>query len=97
MGREQNKKLNALKRMLKNRYGIAYETYTQMYENQKGRCGICKSHLSLGGYSGLYVDHNHITGKVRGLLCPCCNSALGKFKESETIMQNAIDYLNSHK
>lgn len=91
----EDKKLMALKRMLKHRYSITYDDYLIIYENQNRCCAICKNELHLGTVNGLYVDHEHSTGKIRGLLCPNCNTALGKFKDSRTILQNAINYLTA--
>ena len=87
----------ALVRMLKTRYNITYDEYIQLYNSQEGKCAICKTPKPLGTVSGLYVDHDHKTRKVRGLLCPDCNSAIGKLKESEEVLMNAIEYLKSSK
>ena len=86
--------LGAKKRMLKHRYGITIEEYEAMYEIQNGVCAICENEFKLGGHKGLYVDHDHSTGEVRGLLCSSCNSAIGKLRESKIIIENAIKYLN---
>lgn len=82
-------------RQLKYRYDLGYDEYTELYETQNHRCAICNRRFSLGGRKGLYVDHNHKTGKVRGLLCPACNSALGKFQDSVDILTKAIEYLQN--
>ncbi len=87
-------RLKAKSRMLKHRYGISIEDYNIMYENQNGACGICNEQRHLGTDNGLYVDHNHKTGAVRGLLCPNCNAAIGKLKESQELLLSAIQYLN---
>lgn len=87
-------KVQAKGRMLKHRYNLSLEEYTELYNIQNKKCAICKNNLHLGTKNGLYVDHDHNTNEVRGLLCPNCNTGLGKFKDSETILQNAIDYLN---
>lgn len=84
---------HARNRMLKWRYDLEIEEYQKLYEKQDNKCAICKGSFELGGMKGLYVDHDHVTNKVRGLLCPACNSALGKFKDSVEILQNAIKYL----
>lgn len=85
-------KLDALKRMLKHRYNLTYEEYTGMYESQNQSCFVCEKHFQLGGYKGLYVDHCHQTGKVRGLLCPSCNSGTYLF-ENETLRKRMLSYL----
>jgi len=73
--------------VLKKKYGMTPGDYSQMWKKQKGRCVICKQPVKL------HVDHNHKTGKVRGLLCSNCNTALGSFKDNIGILQNAIKYL----
>lgn len=88
-------KLSAKKRMLKYRYNLSIEDYVIMYNKQGCKCAICKRDYPLGGKKGLYVDHDHNTCKVRGLLCSSCNSAIGKLRESETILINAIAYLKN--
>jgi hypothetical protein len=92
--REKNKKwdlANPRKRKsyrLQGRYGISIDDYEKMYHNCNGKCNICKEF-----YKKLHVDHAHITGKVRGLLCKACNVSLGNFKEDITRMEEAIAYL----
>lgn len=81
--------------MLKYRYNLSIEDYVIMYNKQGCKCAICKRDYPLGGKKGLYVDHDHNTCKVRGLLCSSCNSAIGKLRESETILINAIAYLKN--
>ena len=85
--------IEAKKRMLKHRYDISYETYLSMYT---GKCDICKKEAELGGANGLFVDHNHKTGKVRGLLCRNCNTGIGTLQESLATLQEAINYLKKY-
>jgi len=80
------------KYQLKRYYGIKQEDYEQMYENQKGKCAICGKHQS-ELKNRLSVDHNHITGKVRGLLCHSCNVSLGHAREDINVLLNMIVYL----
>lgn len=87
-------KLDAKKRMLKHRYNLSYETYLNMYEQQNHRCLICTNEFPLGGAKGLYVDHCHDTNKVRGLLCPNCNSGIGMLSNGKHF-SNAMSYLNT--
>ena len=67
-----------------------------MAEKQNFVCAICgKENFAMGGnHSGcLVVDHDHNTGKVRGLLCHNCNRALGLFKDDPDLTQRATKYL----
>lgn len=84
---------------LQRRFGISLYDYGQMLLKQNGTCAICK-----GTYAGhrngepkaLAVDHDHATGKVRGLLCEACNQGLGKFQDSSKLLREAADYLEEH-
>lgn len=83
-GREQTLKV----------YGISVEDYDKMFANQEGVCAICGSASSKRkGDKHLVVDHNHKTGKVRGLLCIQCNAGLGMFEDDVNIIHNAEVYL----
>ncbi len=72
---------------------ITKEEYLKLYEQQEGKCKICNM-IPSGHKKSLCLDHDHITLKVRGLLCDNCNTALGKFKDNVELLQNAINYLN---
>lgn len=72
---------------------ITKEEYLNLYEEQEGKCKICNM-IPTGHKKSLCLDHDHITLKVRGLLCDNCNTALGKFKDNIHLLQNAINYLN---
>lgn len=81
---------------LKSQYGITLDQWNQMFINQNGCCAICAiPQMELKRV--LSVDHNHKTGKVRGLLCGNCNHALGQTKENIDIIEGLIDYLNEHR
>ena len=83
---------HARKSMLKHKYGLTHEDYERMYQAQDGRCAICKQ-----PFDNLCVDHNHKTGRVRGLLCVPCNAALGSFKDDVQHLRRAILYLEQYK
>jgi len=77
-------------RYLNNTYGISADEYRSMLSTQGGVCKIC------GGppdRSRLFVDHCHVSGLVRGLLCSGCNTGLGGFKDRVESLQSAILYL----
>jgi hypothetical protein len=77
---------------LKQKYGITLAEYNQMLFDQNGCCAICGEHHTIKNKT-LHVDHCHTTGKVRGLLCQHCNTAIGKFKDDIKLLKNAIKYL----
>lgn len=72
-------------------YGISQSAYLSMLDAQGGTCAICKT--SAFGIKGPCVDHDHITGQVRGILCNNCNRAIGLLKENIFILKAAINYL----
>ena len=81
---------------LKRNYGITIEQYLDMAEAQDFRCAICHhdNFPMAEHHTGvLVVDHDHKTGKVRGLLCHNCNRALGLLKDSTEYLENCISYL----
>lgn len=82
--------LKAKKRNIE-RYGITVEDYEQILSDQNGVCAICFE--TEDHFSRLVVDHNHETGKVRGLLCNNCNRALGLFKDTQQRLLSAAQYL----
>jgi len=72
---------------LTRRYGITYADYQRMLELQKGLCAICNRSAKLD------VDHNHETGRVRGLLCRKCNLGIGYLKDDHGLLLKAYRYL----
>lgn len=80
---------------LKQNYGITLDQYNKMLSDQNGCCRICDRHESKLSKK-LCVDHNHTTGKVRGLLCNSCNTNIGKFNEDTRILNKMIEYLKEH-
>jgi len=77
--------------------GCSNEQFEAFLEAQDGKCAICgaiEGHRSrYGTVCRLAVDHDHQTGKVRGLLCNNCNRGLGRFKDSIKHLKAAIRYL----
>ena len=78
---------------LKRSYGITLEEFKSMKESQGNVCKVCK--LPEPHNRELAVDHCHITGKVRGLLCTNCNQGLGLFKDNRDLLLSAIKYLGA--
>lgn len=75
----------------KYKYGITLEQYEQMLINQNNCCITCKNEFNDENKPD--VDHNHKTGKVRGILCHRCNLAIGYLREDEDILWNVLEYL----
>ena len=85
---------------LNRRYGISLHEYKEILKSQKGVCAICGKNDGRMKNSTVYplsVDHDHKTGKVRGLLCNSCNSGLGYFQDSLNFLNKAIIYLEKSK
>ena len=74
------------------KYGISPETYYEMLKNQGNECAICKGKSTR---RAMNIDHNHTTGKVRGLLCDGCNLKLGFVENS--FFEKALQYLAQYK
>lgn len=93
--REKNQKLLSDKER-ERRFGITRQEYAELFHRQDGKCAICKqpeTAMRLGKVKALAVDHDHKTGRVRGLLCSDCNTGIGKLKDDTKILQSAIRYL----
>lgn len=81
-------------RTLLRRYGITQEDYNRLFAAQKGLCAICERPPHKG--KNLSVDHDHKTGRVRGLLCTGCNVFLGRVENGE-MLGRALAYLNKER
>lgn len=66
-----------------------------MLEEQGGVCAICGRVCSTG--MNLAVDHCHVTGEIRGLLCQGCNVSLARFNDDVAVLKNAIVYLEKER
>lgn len=78
----------ALKHRLKNKYNLSEDEYRLVEQESNGRCRICNNKRKL------FIDHDHSTGKFRGLICNQCNTILGMAGDSVATLQNCIKYLN---
>jgi hypothetical protein len=77
---------------LRTEYGITLTQYETLLEKQGGGCAICGRKEKC-----LCVDHDHATGRVRGLLCGSCNNGLGRFKDDPKRLRRAANYLESEE
>jgi hypothetical protein len=91
-GASGRKKVSDRKSYLKRKYGITIEEYDTMLAAQHGGCAICgrppRSDISL------HVDHDHETGRIRGILCFSHNNALADFGDDPALLAKAIAYLD---
>lgn len=76
---------------LKQKYGLSLEDYQRMLNKQKGRCALCVRAPALFAYD-LGVDHDHETGRIRGLLCNDCNQLLRHYRSLE-FFKRVVKYL----
>jgi Recombination endonuclease VII len=81
---------------LKYRYDLTLDDYDRMLAEQGGRCAICGT-TKPGSGGELHVDHDHLTFRVRGLLCGACNPGIGHFKHDPDLLMAAARYLIKHR
>jgi len=77
-------------------YGLTTEDYDALYDRQGGRCAICGCSEGESIKGAFAIDHDHTTGRVRGLLCGLCNTAIGKLQDSPTLLRKAATYLEGY-
>lgn len=86
---------------MQTKFGITGEQYAAMLKAQGGVCAICEEaerrpDRRTGEMKALAIDHDHKTGKVRGLLCADCNTAIGLLDDDPELLRAAIAYLDAH-
>lgn len=84
-----------LERRLKYKYGLTIAGRDLLLQRQGGMCAVCGMAISFGGRkrTSAAVDHCHVTGLVRGILCMCCNAGVGQFQDSPERCESAAAYL----
>lgn len=90
-------KLCSRRAHLKRMYGITLEDYNEKLIEQNNKCKICNQENTFDRYGVLAVDHDHSTGKIRGLLCYKCNVGLGNFNDNKQLLEKAINYLKEYE
>ncbi len=84
------------KRWLKEKFNMTPKQYDDLLQKQNGRCAICGTDKAYtNGNKNFPIDHDAVTGKVRGLLCHNCNVGLGNLRHDPSLLQRAIDYLKT--
>jgi hypothetical protein len=79
---------------LRYKYGITLNVYLDMAKQQNNACKICNK---IQQDRKLCIDHCHVTGNIRGLLCDKCNKGLGSFEDNELSLKNAVTYLQESR
>lgn len=92
--KEDSRSPAAVSARLKYRFGITLDEYNAILVSQNGGCAICGQPP---GVKRLHVDHDHATGKVRGVLCGPCNHALGLMKDDPERLRKAATYIEQSK
>jgi hypothetical protein len=77
-------------------YGLTVADYDRMLAVQDGRCAICRSDTPLGR-GRWHIDHDHVTGQFRGLLCNNCNRGIGYFGDDDATLSAAAEYIARHR
>jgi hypothetical protein len=82
--------------------GVSVVVYDELSRRQNGVCAVCGNPESGRHYRSravirLAVDHSHLTGKVRGLLCRACNVGLGRFCDNPVVLRQAAEYVEAHE
>lgn len=105
--KKQQKNYDPIKKRdenLKRLYGIGLNDYNNLLDKQNGKCATCGTTEPKGRKSGrggaidvFYVDHDHSTGKVRGLLCNVCNRTMGYVGDNISTLEEMIKYLQKHQ
>lgn len=93
-GRERGKAKSKQYRAAK--YGLTLAQWDDLFLSQNSKCAICKREKP-GGIGDWHIDHDHTTGKVRGLLCYYCNTGLGMFSDLADNLNRAYLYLLASK
>lgn len=85
-----SKKLIARAKYLLDNFKLTPEKWQRVFDYQGGLCAICRKRLKKAN-----GDHDHADGEFRGILCPRCNRALGRFGDSLVLLMAAVAYLQA--
>lgn len=82
---------------LKSKYGITETDYLEILQEQRGVCKICGTTKVGGKWKVFHIDHDHQTGKIRGLLCTNCNRGLGLLGDTFESIEKAYLYMKNNQ
>jgi hypothetical protein len=99
--RHQERAIKTLRTILLRQYGLTDDDYAALLTSQDGVCAICGTNDPGRGNGGqrrhFSIDHDHLTGRVRGLLCDRCNRVLGRMDDSPELLRKAAMYLEARQ
>lgn len=78
-------------------YGLTEADWDGFIKRQKNRCAVCRTDKPGGRGERWHIDHDHVTGQVRGLLCGKCNSGIGMLQDDPGIIAAAARYVAKHR
>lgn len=78
-------------------YGLTQADWDELIKRQRDRCAVCRSDTPGGRWKCWHIDHDHVTGRVRGLLCGRCNTAIGMLQDDPEIIKAAARYVTRHR
>ena len=82
---------------LRIKFGMSPQEYVAILRKQKGVCAICRSKERSKNKRELSIDHDHVSGNTRGLLCHACNMGIGNLKDNKVLCYRAYRYLKKHE
>lgn len=86
---------SARRKRVLSKYGLTLEQWAVLHDQQGGCCAICGQAPANGRWHILHIDHDHRTGRIRGLLCHNCNLGIGNFQDNADMLECAARYLRS--
>lgn len=78
------------------RYGLSRGVYWSMVCAQGGACGVCREPLRLDSFRSVHIDHDHVTGAPRAVLCGSCNMGIGQLGDTVEGLRRALAYLERY-
>ena len=90
---KENHRKASWKHQIKKNYGLTVEDFRELEREQNCKCACCGIRKEQTQQIELYIDHDHLTGKIRGLLCLQCNAGIGMLGDNLEGIQKAYDYL----
>jgi hypothetical protein len=94
---QHNERKNSRARHLKKIYGVTHAWYCEQLQRQGGVCAICGVPPPQGTRKHFDVDHNHVTGKIRGVVCTRCNSSLERVDNVPDWHEKVKEYMLEHE